>query len=438
MITAVEETIKKVKEILGEDHAYEAECFEAAYRCNLDIVAKPEEDGSIFLLTGDIPAMWLRDSACQVRPYLSIAKESEEISNLIEGIIKKQMYCINLDPYANAFMKNLDDESIWANDGVTMLPGVWERKYEIDSLCFPFKLAYDYWKATGNDKIFDDAFRKAAENVYNVFRTEQYHETKSEYRFERQECPYIDSLSRHGKGAYVEDGVGLIWSGFRPSDDGCVYGYLIPSNMFAVVILEELAEIFAMFYDCVEAADDGVASKCVGAAEFSALATEVRTSIETFAVVPTGSARFDKPFYAYEVDGAGQYLVMDDANFPNLLCAPYLGYCKADESLYVETKKRLLSVENPYYYSGSKASGVGSIHTKAGYVWPLSLGMQGLVSDDKEEKLALIKKMSSLDADTKLMHECVNVEDPYDFTRPLFGWANAVFAELVLDYCDLL
>ncbi len=427
MQNAINKVIEEVRGKLGEDLRHVADCFEACFRCNIDIMAEPEEDGSIFLLTGDIPAMWLRDSACQMRPYLFMAKDVPEIATLFEGIIKKQMMGINIDPYANAFMKSVEDESIWTEDDTTMLPGVWERKYEIDSLCYPVKLSYDYWKATGNAHIFDENYRSAVEKIIKTFRTEQYHEERSEYHFQREGCPYIDSLSRDGKGALVKSGCGLIWSAFRPSDDGCQYGYLIPSNMFAVVILEELAEIGSDVW-----ADETFAKECRGFAD------EVRAAIETYAVVPTGSARFDKAYYAYEVDGWGQFLVMDDANFPNLLSAPYLGYCKADHPLYEETIKRMFTQENPYYYSGSKTAGYGSIHTKQGYIWPLSLGMRGLVTDDQEEKLTLIQNMASLDAGTNLMHECVSVEDPADFTRPLFGWANAVFAELVLDYCNLL
>lgn len=423
MIKAVEELMNEVRKKLGPKLTKEADCFEACMKSNLEIVAEREEDGSYFLITGDIPAMWLRDSACQLRPYLSLAKNDASLADLIEGVIKKQMTCINLDPYANAFMKSVSDESIWKNDGTVMLPGVWERKFEIDSLCFPFKLAYDYWKESGSAKIFDSTFYEACRNVLRIFQIEQYHEEKSEYRFMRKDCPYIDSLSRDGKGALVNSGCGLIWSGFRPSDDGCVYGYLIPSNMFAVVTLEHIAEIATTIWD-----ETAFAKEC------SDLSATIRQAIETLGVVPTGSTRFDKAYYAYEVDGYGQYHIMDDANFPNLLSAPYLGYCDRHSDLYQETKKRMLSSENPYYYEGSKVSGIGSIHTKRDFIWPLSLGMIGLVSDSKEEKLAMIRAMASLTAGTDLMHESMNVDDPYDFTRPLFGWANAVYAELVLSY----
>ena len=148
---------------------------------------------------------------------------------------------------------------------------------------------------------------RSAKTVIRVFRTEQDHENASPYTFERENCSFTDTLSRDGKGALVKSNVGLIWSGFRPSDDACVYGYLIPSNMLASVILGNIAEIAREIYH-----DEKLAE------EADAFSEEVRNAIETLAILPAQKTEY----YAYEVDGFGQYLVMDDANLPSLLAMP--------------------------------------------------------------------------------------------------------------------
>lgn len=399
------------------------EMFSRCLKSNLDLSARKSEDGSIFLVTGDIPAMWLRDSACQIRPFLYLAGQEEKISDFVEGVIKRQIANILIDPYANAFNETANG-NCWEHDLTDMKPELWERKFEIDSLCFPFQIAYLYWKATKRTTVFTEDFKEAAKRVLEVFTIERDHEHRSAYTFQRKNCVFTDTLSRDGKGALVKSNCGLIWSGFRPSDDACVYGYLIPSNMFAVVILEYLSEIFTDVYQEPDLAE-----------ELKAFADSVREAIEREALVPVGGERFDKTFYAYEVDGFGQYNIMDDANVPSLLAIPYIGYADADSELYRNTKEIILSEQNPYYYKGTKAKGIGSPHTKSEYIWHISLGMQGLTAKTKEEKRAFIEQMAALDAGTGWMHESIYVNDPSRFTRPLFGWANAVFAELVLDFC---
>ena len=257
-----------------------------------------------------------------------------------------------------------------------------------------------------------------------MFRTEQNHEQQSNYSFERFNCGFADTLSRNGKGALVNPEAGLIWSGFRPSDDACVYGYLIPSNMFAAVILDYLSEIASELYQ-----EDDFAR------ETRAFSRELRAAIEKAALVKPDGKRFFKPFYAYEVDGYGQYLIMDDANLPSLLSMPYFGYCSADHEYYKHTREIILSEQNPYYYSGKYAEGIGSFHTASNYVWHISMGMQGLTSPSRSEKRKIIEAMVATDGGTGCMHEGIDVNDPSKFTRPWFSWANAIFTELVLDYC---
>ncbi|MCD7714837.1 MAG: glycoside hydrolase family 125 protein [Lachnospiraceae bacterium] len=421
-LPSVKKLISAVKKQLEEEGLEVGQTFENCFKSTLDTTIRQEEDGTTFIITGDIPAMWLRDSTCQVRPYLLLSGEDDMIADMLEGLIRRQIRCILTDPYANAFNETANGQG-WQDDRTDMKPEVWERKFEIDSLCYPVQLAWLFWKNSGRISHFTEEFLAAAKTIMRVFRTEQDHENRSDYRFERSNCVYTDTLSRDGKGALVKPNTGLIWSGFRPSDDACVYGYLIPSNMFAAVILEYLAEIAASVYQ-----DELLAS------EAAAFAKELRAAIEREAVVPMGDKL--EPFYAYEVDGYGQYLIMDDANIPSLLSIPYLGYCPADDPLYQNTKKVILSEMNPYYFKGRRLEGIGSIHTPGSKVWHLAMGMQGLVAEDRNEKRKMILAMADTDAGTGFMHESIDADDPQIFSRPWFGWANAIFAELVLDYCS--
>ncbi|MDK2807343.1 MAG: uncharacterized protein PWP24_72 [Clostridiales bacterium] len=414
----IQNKIELVKDKFGADSKI-ASMFEKCISNTLKTTIKVLEDGSVFVITGDIPAMWLRDSACQLRPFLMFAKEEPEIVELICGLVKKQMECIMIDPYANAFNED-GNGNCWEQDKTDMKPQLWERKFEIDSLCYPVQLSYLLWKNTGCTSHFTPEWLDAVKLICSVFRTEQDHENKSNYTFERENCTYTDTLSRKGKGALVKSDIGLIWSGFRPSDDACVYGYLIPSNMLAAVILDNIAEIAATIYD-----DEAFA---VEAKEFS---LEVREAIEKYAIVPGQ----EKEFYAYEVDGFGEYNIMDDANLPSLLSMPYFGYCSKQEERYQNTREVALSDRNPYFYAGKYAMGIGSPHTPSRQVWPIALGIQGITTDSIEEKERILKMFENTDADTGLMHESILVDDPTVYTRPWFSWANSVFCEFVLDYC---
>ncbi len=392
--------------------------FENCISDTLDKTLRPCADGSVFVITGDIPAMWLRDSACQLRPFLLFAKEEPELERLIAGVIKKQVQCILIDPYANAFNETANG-NCWRHDRTQMRDELWERKYEVDSLCYPVWLSYLLWKRTGSAAHFTPDWLSAAKRIVEVFVTEQDHENASPYRFERENTIFLDTLSRDGKGALVKSGIGLTWSGFRPSDDACTYGYLIPSNMFASVILSQMAQIAKRVYG--DAAFAGRAS---------ALAGQLREAVERCGIVPGE----EKQFYAYETDGFGQYLIMDDANLPSLLSMPYFGFCDAGDERYRNTREVILSERNPYYFVGKEACGIGSPHTRARYVWPIALAMQGLTSTSRREKRSMLTMLSRIDAGTGLMHESIDADNPAHYTRPWFSWANSMFCELVMDY----
>lgn len=414
MINLIEEVKGKLK---GEDKLIKM--FENCYTNTLDTTVKKMEDGSTYVITGDIPAMWLRDSVCQLRPYYFLAEKDEEIADMIEGLVKRQMMYILIDPYANAFNET-DNGACWEKDETDTCDWIWERKYEIDSLCFPLQMSYLLWKNTGRTGQFDEKFVEAAEKILEVWRIEQDHEGKSKYSFIRKNCPHTDTLSRDGKGALVKSNIGLTWSGFRPSDDACQYGYLIPSNMFAVVVLEYLTEIARVVLK-----NEELAKKA------EALSKEIREAIETHGVV--NHHRFGK-VYAYEADGFGQYNFMDDANVPSLLSIPYLGYTTDDNEIYQNTRKMILSEANPYYFKGTEAKGIGSPHTPTNYIWHISLAMQGLTSNNQDYKREMLEIMKNTDDNKNLMHEGFHVDDPSKYSREWFSWANAMYCELLLDY----
>ncbi|HIS69275.1 MAG TPA: glycoside hydrolase family 125 protein [Candidatus Gallacutalibacter stercoravium] len=416
---SVQEMITKVKDILKDDPKL-GQMFENCFANTLNTTVKPMEDGTTFVITGDIPAMWLRDSVCQLRPYLILAQNDPAVADLIQGLIERQFRYIAADCYANAFNEEANGHG-HQQDATDMKPFVWERKYEIDSLCFPLQFSYLFWKNTGRTAQFNETWRKGVEEILRVWRVEQAHEENSPYRFGRVNCPYTDTLSRDGKGALVKSNIGLTWSGFRPSDDACVYGYLVPSNMFACVVLGYLEEIAQTVLHDTDLA-----------ARAAALRKEIDDGISQYAVLD--HEKYGK-VYAYEVDGFGQYNVMDDANLPSLLSIPYIGYRSEDDTLYQNTRNMILSDTNPYYFSGKCAKGIGSPHTPERYIWHISLAMQGLTTSSKEAKRELLETLKNTDGGKGLMHEGFDVDDPTRYTREWFSWANAVFSELVLDYC---
>ncbi|AIQ45715.1 glycosyl hydrolase [Paenibacillus sp. FSL R7-0273] len=392
-------------------------CFSDTLLRTLNI----QEDGSVYLVTGDIPAMWLRDSTAQIQPYLVLAQTNEIFQTLLAGLVQKQCEYILIDPYANAFNEAPNGNG-HQTDKTAMSPWVWERKYEVDSLCYPVKLAYLLFEQTGYTGHFNESFLQAAKEIVRVFRQEQHHES-SDYSFERFGARPEDTLTNDGRGTPVGY-TGMTWSGFRPSDDACRYGYLIPANMFAVVILTHLEELVARFYQ-----------EELFVQEISRLRDEIRSGIEQYGIVQ--DEQTGRKMYAYEVDGLGNYTLMDDANVPSLLSAPYLGYCSKEDELYVNTREFLLSPRNPYYYTGSVASGIGSSHTPDQYIWPIALCIQGLTATAKDEKARILDIVAGTTAGTMQCHESFDVNDESRYTREWFSWSNMMFCQLLLDYLDI-
>ena len=394
------------------------EVFQQCFVNTLETTVQLLDDATTFVLTGDISAMWLRDSTAQVKPYLKLAAQDNDIKELIKGLIKKQVQYLLIDPYANAFNKEPTNSIQW-QDRTQTNPWVWERKFELDSLCYPLQLSRDYWLATQDSSIFDANYHQMLHNTLNLMIIEQHHDALSPYYFERDNCPPSDTLPFQGRGTRTNY-TGMVWSGFRPSDDACKFGFHIPANMFAVVVLTHVIQVALEIYEDQELAEQA-----------QQLQAQIKFGIETYGIVPRSNFG---SIYAYETDGYGNYNLMDDANVPSLLSIPYLGYTLATDPIYVNTRAFILSPANPYYYTGKFAQGIGSPHTPPKYIWPISLAMQGLTSTDKTEQEQLIKMLLGSTADTGYMHESFDSDQPERFTRSWFAWANSLFGEFIYEW----
>jgi meiotically up-regulated gene 157 (Mug157) protein len=357
-------------------------------------LAEYASDGTAYVKTGDIPAEWLRDASAQVRPYLFFAKDDPDVRALLRAILAREAKYLQIDPYANAY---------------TLDYRVWEQKFELDSLAYPVVLSWSYWKTTGDSSVFTGDFSKALDSVLATMQREQDHPRNSSYSHKE--------LPNDGKGRQVGY-TGMIWTGFRPSDDACYYNFLIPSEMFAVVALGDMAEIERDVYHNV-----------VKAREAKALRDEVQRGIQTYGLVLVPKYGY---IYAYEVDGLGHAILTDDANIPSLLAAPYFGYTTPNDRYYENTRRFLLSQDNPSFYQGSKARGIGSYHTPDKWVWPLALIVEGMTATTQPEKQDVLSQLLASDPGDHLLHESFNPDDPRQYTRQDFGWPNALFSEFVM------
>ena len=417
---SVEETILRVKAKVKDPHL--AWMFENCYPNTLDTtvqVGVVDGKPDTFIITGDIDAMWLRDSSCQVWPYLPLAKDDDDLRRMYRGLIARQSRCILIDPYANAFLfdPRATKPLSWSVDDATeMRPGVAERKWEIDSLCFCIRLAHGYWRATGDVSPFTAEWAEAMRLVVKTFQEQQRKKGKGSYHFQRKTEVPTDTLMLGGYGNTARS-VGLIYSMFRPSDDACTHSLSVPENMFAVVSLRQLAEMADTVLH-----DAGLADAC------RSLALEIERALSEY-----GRVRDEKgEIWAYEVDGFGNQLLMDDANLPSLLGFPYLGCCSADDPIYRKTRSRILSPANPYFFKGTTAEGIGGPHIGLDMIWPMSIIVRALTSSDSSEIQQCLRWLNTTDAQTGFVHEAFHKDNPAQFTRPWFSWANSLFGELVV------
>ncbi len=416
---AVENTIKKVKE--GINNPELSWMFENCFPNTLDTTVDYEViDGKpdAFIITGDIDAMWLRDSTAQIWPYLPLVKEDKKLADLFKGLINRQTKCINLDPYANAFYKDMNKESHWKKDKPTPQPGIHERKWEIDSLCYAVRLAYGYYKETGDTSVFDKDWDKAARLVVKIFRTEQRKDGSTPYYFERVRRNKTVTAPFKGKGRPMKP-VGMIASAFRPSDDGCMYPFLIPSNLFAVESLAQLSEIYK---DVMK--DQAFGDEC------AAFSKEVLDAINKYAVIE--HLDYGK-IYAYEADGYGNKLFTDDPNIPSLIAMKYLLKKEYYQpQIYQNTRNYLLSEDNPYYFKGKAGEGQGGPHAGLDTIWPMGIILRAMTSEDDKEVVWCIKQLMATHNNSGFMHETFHKDDASKFSRSWFAWANTLFGELII------
>jgi meiotically up-regulated gene 157 (Mug157) protein len=363
--------------------------------------------------------MWLRDSSAQVWPYLPLAKGDANLRRMIEGLIRRQSASILIDPYANAFMPDPHSKPLaWAvHDRTDMKPGVGERKWEIDSLCYPIRLAHGYWKNTGDTAPFDEQWKEAARATVATFREQQRKNGPGPYRFQRASFTPTETQFLGGYGNPTRPN-GMIHSMFRPSDDACLYPLFVPANLFAVASLKNLAELAAEV-----GKDIALAKDC------QMLANEVSEALGQHGRIVT---KAHGEIWAYEVDGFGNQLFMDDANAPSLLSLPYLGCCDVRDPLYQRTRARVWSTDNPYFFQGTAAEGIGGPHEGLGMIWPMSILIRALTSTDDSEIRQCLRWIKTTDAGTGFIHESFNKNDPKHFTRAWFAWSNTLFGELIL------
>ncbi len=351
-----------------------------------------ESDGTTYVQTGDIPAMWVRDSSAQTLPYIRFQRFFPLLRARFAGVIERNAKNILVDPYANAFTNDYD---------------VFERKWEIDSSAAEIGLAYTYWHETGDRTILTGTLHRALRAVVDTYACEQRHERCSRYRYSERT---ITAYNYAGN-------TGLIWSAFRPSDDAVRYRYNVPQEMLAAVAMNQLAALAREGY---------------GDANLAAAARAVGYGLEI------GIERYGRYYdfkrgwmYVYETDAQGHFLLADDANIPDLLAIPFFGYRWSRDPTYLNTRSFILSSRNPFYYTGKYAQGLGSPHTPPGWVWPLGIITRGLTATSSLETSQSITTLAETDSSDFLIHESFDPNAYWHFTRAEFGWANALYAELI-------
>ena len=417
---AVEREIARISALIADPEL--RWLFANCYPNTLDTTVKMgmvDGKADAFVITGDIPCLWLRDSSAQLHPYLPLLRQDPKLGELFRGLIARQARSILIDSYANAFMEDPGAKTnlSWAlQDETEMKPGVAERKWEVDSLCYPIRLASSYWRTTGDRTPFDTTWAESARAIVHTFREQQRKHGPGSYHFRRAASQPTETLL-WGEGNPTRK-VGLIHSGFRPSDDACLYPFLIPANLFAVTALRALARL------AEEARGDSRL-----AADAAALAGEVDTALARHGTMHLPDGR---EVWAYEVDGFGNALFMDDANIPSLSGLAYLGCVNPADPRWRRTASAAWGTANPWFFRGRRAEGIGGPHVGPRQIWPMSLIVRALSAQDDATILHCVAMLKATHAGTGFMHEAFDQDDPAHFTRPWFAWANTLFGELIV------
>ncbi|KAK8065957.1 hypothetical protein PG997_012704 [Apiospora hydei] len=440
-LSEVEQTIEDMRSTVADPDLFRL--FENTFPNTLDTTISwkgfargNSSEELTFIVTGDITAMWLRDSANQLRSYKSFLQangSTASLASLYRGAINLQSRYILTSPYCNAFQAPVESRLAPEDNGAArtdqVVPpydaaSVFECKYELDSLSAFLQLSSDYFEKTQDLDFFGkyqwvNAIRTLV-NVTEGLRVGTYADdgrvNASPYKFQRTTTRASETLMNDGAGSPVQAGTGLVRSAFRPSDDSTIYQLFIPANMMFSSYLGRCAEIMAQL--------DGALSK-----QMDDLAASVRAGIEKHG--KTSLEGFGD-VYAFEVDGFGSVNMMDDANVPSLLSAPIIDYINASDTTYQNTRRFALSKSDPYFMHGPVISGVGGPHQGPGKAWPMSVIVTLLSSDDDEEIVQGLRTLVSSTDGLGLIHESINTFDAHDYTRQWFSWANGLFGELLL------
>lgn len=374
------------------------------------------EGAQSFIVTGDIHAEWLRDSTNQLAQYQPLAKKDKRISSLILGAINTQSEYVIAAPYCNAFQPPPPSGESAAMNGQddTVHPvyeptRVFECKYELDSLAHFLKMGTEFHKNTNSKAFLTPRWYKAIDTVLEVldqqakptFNSTTGKYLGNEYTFRRTTKLGTETLSLSGLGNPLGPGTGLIRSAFRPSDDATILGFFIPANAMMAVELKRTAEIM----------------KAAGKEELAANLQKRGESIEK-GIWEYGVINHKKygEVFAFEVDGYGSSIIMDDANLPSLLALPMMGFLERNNKVYQNTRRMILErAGNPYYIEGRGFSGIGGPHIGLLHAWPMSRLVQAMTSDNDDEIMKAINDVRDT-CKLGLVHEGVNVWRNADYT----------------------
>ncbi|TVY36000.1 Meiotically up-regulated protein 157 protein [Lachnellula occidentalis] len=414
----VEDTITDMKSVIKDPDLYRL--FQNSFPNSLDtavkwkgVAANNSNEELTFLITGDINAMWLRDSANQMQSYLPLVtanSSKNSLASLYRGVINLQARYILEAPFCNSFQppvesgigpsKNQDTPDDFTPAISTNI--AFECKYELDSLAAFLELSADYYEATTDIDFFRNFQWVDAINTI-IATTESllvgtYSSNGSvntlPYTWQRTTTSATETLDNSGRGNPVQDDTGLIRSAFRPSDDSTTYQLFIPANMMFSRYLDSASKIMA-----------NISNQRNLANHMHNFSGRIRDAITKHGIVnhPTYGS-----IYAYEVDGYGSQNIMDDANIPSLLSAPFLGYLDQNDKVYQNTRKMIFSKDNPYYMRGPVINAVGGPHAGYGQAWPMASIVRIFTTNDTAEITTALQELVSSTDGLGLIHESIN------------------------------
>lgn len=444
--SVVERTVDQVSQEINDPDLQRL--FVNSYPNTLDTAIKwkgyanGSDEELTFVITGDINAMWLRDSANQMQSYLPLltaSNSSNSLASLYRGVINLQARYILIDPYCNSFQPPIESgvspSPNPSSTGDVVFPNytnttVFECKYELDSLAAFLEVSANYYNATQDIAFFRkyqwvdaiESIMEVAENMTVPTYQPDGNVSVLSYSWTRETDRASETTENGGLGNPFNNGTGLIRSFFRPSDDATIFMGFIPANMMFSRYLESAAEIMS----CIGGQDDL-------AGRMSSLATSLRSAITANGIVHTQNG---SQIYAYEVDGYMGQNIMDDANIPSLLAAPFFGYLDVNDPVYQSTRHLLLSAKNPYYMQGPHISAIGGAHDGPGFAWPMASIVRILTSTDDTEIREQLQEIVSTTDGLGLIHESINTFNVSDWTRQWFSWANGLFGQMILDLED--